>query len=76
MTNYSAVGHWASGVDYGGRPRTSADLVRNLDEALEFGTDIVGVTGGRLAEGDKDLESARARVVDGIARADPARQAT
>jgi sugar phosphate isomerase/epimerase len=66
VTNYSAVGHWASGLDYGGRPRTSADLTRNLDEALELGTDIVGVTGGRLAEGDKDLESARARVVEGI----------
>jgi sugar phosphate isomerase/epimerase len=71
VTNYSAVGHWASGVDYGGRPRTLADVLRNLDEALELGTDIVGVTSGRLAEGDKDLESARARVVDGIAELIP-----
>src|SRR5205823_11292889 len=66
VTNYSAVGHWASGVDYAGRPRTLADVVRNLDEAVELGTDVVGVTGGRLAKGDTDLESARARVVDGI----------
>jgi sugar phosphate isomerase/epimerase len=71
VTNYSAVGHWASGVDYGGRPRTHSDVLRNLDEALELGTDIVGVTGGRLADGDKDLESARARVVDGIAELVP-----
>jgi sugar phosphate isomerase/epimerase len=66
VTNYSAVGHWASGVDYAGRPRTPADIIRNLDEAVELGTDIVGVSGGRLAEGDKDIESARSRVVEGI----------
>ncbi len=66
VTNYSAVGHWASGLDYGGRPRTLADAIRNLDEALELGTDVVGVTGGRLADGDKDLQSARARVVEGL----------
>ncbi len=65
-TNYSAVGHWASGVDYGGRPRTFADVMRNLDEAVMLGTDIVGVTGGRVAEGEKNLESARRRVMDGI----------
>ena len=66
VTNYSAVGHWASGVDYGGRPRTLSEVVHNLDEAVQLGTDIVGVTGGRLADGDKDLESARQRIVDGI----------
>ncbi len=66
VTNYSAVGHWASGVDYAGRPRTLADIIRNLDEAVELRTDIVGVSGGRLAEGDKDIESARGRVVEGI----------
>src|SRR5262245_16614762 len=66
VTNYSSVGHWAAGVDYGGRPRTLADTIRNLDEAVELGTAIVGVSGGRLAEGDKDIQSARARVVEGI----------
>jgi sugar phosphate isomerase/epimerase len=71
VTNYAAIGHWASGVDYGGRPRTDADVIRNLDEAVELGTDIVGVNSGRLADGDKDLESARSRVVDGIRKVIP-----
>jgi sugar phosphate isomerase/epimerase len=66
VTNYSAVGHWASGVDYAGRARTPDDILRNVDEAVELGTDIVGVSGGRLAEGDKDIESARGGVVEGI----------
>jgi sugar phosphate isomerase/epimerase len=66
VTNYSAIGHWASGVDYGGRPRSLDDVIRNLDEAVQLGTTIVGVTGGRLAEGDKDLEGARSRIVEGI----------
>ena len=75
VTNYSAVGHWASGLDYGGHPRTLADLERNLDEALELGTDIVAVAGwppcgGR--QGPRVGPSARHR---GNSRADPAREA-
>jgi sugar phosphate isomerase/epimerase len=66
VSNYSAVGHWASGMDYAGRPRTNDDVIRALDEAVELGTNIVGVTGGRFADGDKDLESARARIIEGI----------
>ena len=71
VSNYSAIGHWASGVDYAGRPRTLDDIVRVLDEAADLGTDIVGVTGGRLRHGDKDLESARTRVIEGIAEVIP-----
>jgi sugar phosphate isomerase/epimerase len=71
VTNYAAIGNWASGVDYGGRPRTLTDIIRNLDEAVELGTDIVGVSGGRLADGDKDLEAARARVIHGIGEVIP-----
>ncbi len=71
VTMYSAVGFWASGVDYRGRPKRLADVLRNLDEAVELGTDVVGITAGRPADGDNDLESARARVIAGIAELVP-----
>jgi sugar phosphate isomerase/epimerase len=71
VSNYSAVGYWASGVDYAGKPRTLEDTIRNLDEAVELGTEVVGVMGGLLADGDKDLAAARARVVKGIAELVP-----
>jgi sugar phosphate isomerase/epimerase len=37
-----------------------------LDEAVKFGAEMVGVSGGGLAAGDRDIRGARRRIADGL----------
>jgi sugar phosphate isomerase/epimerase len=71
VTTYASLGYWASGTDPEGRPRTLADNLRNLDQAAELGVEVVSVTSGGLRPGDKDLNGARERVVEGLAELIP-----
>lgn len=66
VTIYSSVGFWACGADPEGRPRGFEENIRNLDEAVAAGTDLVGVISGGLAPDDKDLAGARSRVAEGL----------
>jgi sugar phosphate isomerase/epimerase len=66
VTIYSSVGFWASGFDPEGRLRGFEENIRNLDEAVAAGTDLVGVISGGLAPDSKDLAGARSRVAEGL----------
>jgi sugar phosphate isomerase/epimerase len=63
---HASVGGWASGVDAMGRPRDLASNIAMLDEAVALGAEMIGVSGGGLPHGDRDIRGARRRVADGI----------
>ncbi len=63
---HASVGGWAAGVDALGRPHDLARNLRVLDEAIELGAEMVGVSGGGLPAGDRDIRAARRRIADGL----------
>jgi sugar phosphate isomerase/epimerase len=67
VSSYTAAGYWASGHDASGRPRGQGDNIDTLDAAVSLGTDVVCVTSGGMAPGDRDIQSARLRAMAGLA---------
>ncbi len=63
---HASVGGWAAGVDALGRPRDLEQNIRVLDQAVRLGAEMVGVSGGGLAAGDRDIRGARRRIVRGL----------
>src|SRR5688572_4120936 len=55
LSIYAAAGYWASGYQANGRRASLEDNIQKLDEAVELGRPIVGITAGGLPEGSKDL---------------------
>src|SRR5262245_7969454 len=63
---HAGVGGWAYGTQVPGRSRDLNDNLRVLDEAVQLGAEMVGVSGGGLPDGDRDIRAARRRVADGL----------
>jgi sugar phosphate isomerase/epimerase len=57
---HASVGGWAS------RLRDLAANVAILDQAVQLGAEMVGVSGGGLAAGDRDIRGARRRIAAGL----------
>lgn len=71
VTIYAAVGGWVSGFDFAGKPCNLARNISILDEAVELGVPCVSVLGGGLLPHDRDLDTARGRIVTGLTELAP-----
>ena len=63
---HASAGGWAARVDALGRPHDLPRNLRVLDEAVALGAEMVGVSGGGLPAGDRDIRGARQRIADGL----------
>jgi sugar phosphate isomerase/epimerase len=63
---HASAGGWAAGMDALGRPHDLQGNLRVLDEAVALGAEMVGVSGGGLPAGDRDIRAARQRIADGL----------
>jgi sugar phosphate isomerase/epimerase len=63
---HASVGCWAAGADALGRPRDLRGNIALLDEAVALGAEMVGVSGGGLPAGERDIRGARQRIADGL----------
>jgi sugar phosphate isomerase/epimerase len=63
---HASAGGWAARVDALGRPHDLPRNLRVLDEAVALGAEMVGVTGGGLPAGERDIRGARRRIADGL----------
>lgn len=64
-------GGFFTAVERGARTASLADNRRAIDEAATLGTDVLVLVSGGLADGGRDIDGARERVVDALAELAP-----
>ena len=66
VTSIGQAGRWAGQVTKDAWQRNQSENIRVLDDAVALGAEFVSVGVGAMVPGDRDLRSARQRVIDGV----------